>query len=148
MSIDASRLARGENSSDGEITKTALASDRALIVFSVISFDPNAETHFGFSPDATVDLLVVSGRFAGRRDRQWRVFGNLARQLGEQPAGETTVGRVTSGPGKVAGSSWYGIDFDVSDAEMEAAKAAILTATHPEQVQREPYRLDQLQQPF
>lgn len=130
MSLNTTRIVRGAQPDDGEIIKTTLAEDNALVAFSVIAYTPEAETQYGTNADVTVDLLVVDGRLAGRRDRQWRAFGNLARQLGAQPVGETVVARITSGMGKVPGSRWYGADFDVDDNDLAVARTAIDEATN------------------
>lgn len=108
------------------IDKQTLAEDQAVVVFSVGTFNPAAENRHRVTADVTADLLVVTGRHAGRRDRQWREWGNLAKQMGAQPAGVTVVGRVTSGPGSTPGSRWYGIDFrSITDVEVAAARAMV-----------------------
>lgn len=125
--LDPQTVTRGtnpENTAD-TLDKQQLAADHALIVFAVHSYNPNAELHYRTDAEAVLDVLVLSGRHRARREREWRVFGNLARQAGTQLPGVSVVARVTSGPAKTAGSTWYGLDFDVTDDELDTARRGI-----------------------
>lgn len=135
MSLDPGRVVRGTtpatSTPDGlppsELRKSDLVGH--LVAFTVTGYDEAALTQYGAQAQVDVDLLVVDGPSAGARDPRWRTFGNLARQMGAQPAGATVVARVTSGPGRAPGSTWYGINLDVSDADVELARAAVTAAT-------------------
>jgi hypothetical protein len=133
MGLSAHSVQRGTTpSSDGHLPKSELVGE--LIAFSVVDYDPKSIGKFGVQPSVEVDLLVVTGPHAGTHDPSWKTFGNLAKQLGSQQAGATIAARVTSGPGATAGSTWYGADFDLSDAELRQVREAILAIGEPESV--------------
>jgi hypothetical protein len=100
----------------------------SLIAFSVLDFDPDEPGDYGRQPRVDVDLLIVDGELAGTRDEKWRTWGNLAGQMGAQAAGVTIAARVTSGPGKVKDSSWYGLDFALTPEEIAIVREAVLNA--------------------
>ena len=115
-----------------------MAEDRALIVFALGTYQASVDTVYGQQPYAVVDGLVVTGRDAGRRERAWTVWGNLDRQLGTQAPGASIVARVVSGAGRTPGSTWYGLDFNISDADLEAARNALSNPTATQQSQQQP----------
>lgn len=98
--------------------------DGRLIVWRVLEYGEVA-TRFGPRPRATVALLVCDGDDAGAR-HELTAFGRLARQLGEQAEGATLAGRVERWEkGTRAG---YGLDYSLTDADLEQARAVITAA--------------------
>lgn len=97
-----------------------------IIVFAVDSYDPAEKGQYGVQPRVDADLLVVTGRAGGRRDRRWRTWGELARQMAEQSG--TTVARVITGHGK-SGSRWFGLDFDITPGEASAVAEVVAAAS-------------------
>lgn len=99
----------------------------AVVVFTTKAYNPHAET--SFSADTHEwhgSILVVDGPFAGREEKDSRQWGNIARDLGLLPAGSTGVGRVTTGKSATKGrGNWFGVDWEVSDEDVAAAKAAV-----------------------
>lgn len=105
-----------------DLTKSDL--DGALVVFTLRKVDHDFPTKLGTTTAATVDLLVVDGKHAGTELPDWLAFGNLGRQLGAIPVGETGLGRIVSGDSKY-GTKWYGCDYEVTADDVKAASAAV-----------------------
>lgn len=127
MGLNAMSVQQGTSVASGDhLPKSELIGE--LIAFAVIEFDPNEPGDYGVQARVDVDLLVVTGPHAGTRDEKWRTWGNLAAQMGGQPEGATIAARVTSGPGKVKDSKWYGLDFGLDPDEIAEVREAVLAA--------------------
>lgn len=118
-------VSRGTAPRADEVTVTKQDLVGQVVVFQVAEFIPDASTMHGIQAQADVDLLVVTGPLAGTEVQGWRCWGNLAKQMDAQEGAEPTVARVVAGPDRNGTPSWYGIDISVTDAEFEAAQAAI-----------------------
>jgi hypothetical protein len=123
MALDAKTATRGTATTSDGIAKTELVGQ--TIAFSVLSYDPEHLGNYGLQPKVVVDLLVLDGPLEGSRDESWATYGNLAAQMGEQPRGKTVIAKVASGPGKTAGSKWFGLDLDIPEGEFDEAVARL-----------------------
>lgn len=95
-----------------------------LIVWRVLEYG-EVETRFGTRASATVALLVCDGDDAGAR-HELTTFGRLARQLGEQAEGATLAARMERW--QRGTQSGYGLDYSLTDADLEQARAVITAA--------------------
>ncbi len=137
MALNAMSVQAGVAANLGDhLPKTELIDQ--LIAFSVVDYDPDEPGDYGRQPRVDVDLLVVTGPHAGTRDEKWRTWGNLAAQMGAQDAGATIAARVTSGPGKVKDSRWYGLSFELTPEEIGEVREAVLAAAGGVQAAKPP----------
>jgi len=118
------RVANRTSDSLGRVDKEDLLGK--LAVYTLRSYDPERKGNYGVNPFATVDVLVVE---TGQVVQDWWAFSNLAKQFGEGlEIGESSPGRITSGPTKSGNGQWWGIDWAEDDADFEAAERAMQPA--------------------
>jgi hypothetical protein len=105
----------------GGLTKTDLK-DR-LCVIRLTKVEQAVETKYGTSMRADAAVLVVDGALAGTVDEDFSAFGNLASQMDRIGLGSTSLARVIHGTSGT--KTFWGLDFDLRDGDLEAAEAAV-----------------------
>lgn len=95
-----------------------------LIVFTLKSHEADYVTKRGdVSPKSVVSIKVLTGPQKGRSESEFFMFGNMAENAALVPVGETAAARVASGKSK-RGGVWYGLDFDLDEADEALADEA------------------------